>query len=314
MRRWVLILVGLLFVIWTVSTSLTQVQSHERAVIFQFGRILEHKPEQGLHIGWPWGIDRGELVPVGRVRTIKIGFDERDDKDDEVIPIGQLLTGDHNLINVQASINFRVRADEVEKYALQRDSVDGFVARAAESLLAEWIATQKVDDVIRQGKSLLPRFLKEHLPERLDRYDLGIEVESVSVPEVAPPKNVKDAFDRLGEAQTSIRTKEYQAQQDAASRLSAAESAKLTILREAKSYANEERTKAVAEAASFRTRLAQYREFARKNPDYLNTLWLDEVTRLFVKMREGRRVDLLDHYLSAEGLTITQFPLQPRKK
>ena len=53
MFRYVLYLAALAFAVWTVGTSFTQVQSHERGVIRRFGRILEHKPEQGLHIGWP---------------------------------------------------------------------------------------------------------------------------------------------------------------------------------------------------------------------------------------------------------------------
>ena len=50
------------------------------------------------------------------------------------------------------------------------------------------------------------------------------------------------------------------------------------------------------------------------NPDYLNALWLDDMTRLYGRMKEAGRIDVLDHYLSKEGLTITQFPLMPKKK
>jgi len=31
-------------------------------------------------------------------------------------------------------------------------------------------------------------------------------------------------------------------------------------------------------------------------------------------MKEAGRIELLDRYLTSEGLTITQFPLQPKKK
>ena len=65
MWRYVLLVLGIAFLIWTAATSLTQVQAHERAVIRRFGRILPDRPEQGLHIGLPWGIDRIDLVPVG---------------------------------------------------------------------------------------------------------------------------------------------------------------------------------------------------------------------------------------------------------
>jgi hypothetical protein len=38
------------------------------------------------------------------------------------------------------------------------------------------------------------------------------------------------------------------------------------------------------------------------------------MTRLFAKMQEAGRIDVLDHFLSGEGLNIMQFPLLPKKK
>ena len=42
--------------------------------------------------------------------------------------------------------------------------------------------------------------------------------------------------------------------------------------------------------------------------------WQDDMTRIYARMKEAGRIDVLDHYLSKEGLTITQFPLLPKKK
>jgi membrane protease subunit HflK len=310
MFRALLILIALAFAVWTVATSVTQVQSHERAVIRRFGRILETKPEPGLHIGLPWGIDRVDLAPVGRVRSITVGFDGREE---EAVPAGQMLTGDHNLVNVQASINYKIRDDEPERYVLQADNVDAFVARAADSLLAEWIGGRKIDDVLRRGKADLPRYLHEHLQDRLRKYDLGIDIEHASITRLDPPQQVKDAFDKLAQAQNSIDIKVKQASQDADQRRSAANAEAFKLDRSAKAYAHEERVKAIAEADSFQRRLAQYRELSAKNPDYLKTAWLDQMTRVFRQMKDGGQLDLLDHYLTGD-LSITQFPLTPKKK
>jgi membrane protease subunit HflK len=315
MFRYVLYLLGLLFVVWTAATSLTQVQSDERAVIRRFGRILEHKPEQGLHIGLPWGIDRVDRVKVGKVRSITVGFTDSQEKDDEVVPAGQMITGDHNLVNVQASINFKVRDREadMERFMLQQDDVDAFVARVAEALLAEWIGGRKVDDVLRTGKSELPRFLHEHLQHRLDPYGLGVEIEHASIIKLDPPDQVKADFDRIAQAQTAISTKVNQAQQEAGRRKDTASAEILAIDRRGKSYAREQAIGSVSEAANFLKRLDQYHKLKQANPDYLNTLWLDDMTRLYTRMKDAGRIELLDHFLASEGLTITQFPLQPRK-
>jgi len=309
-----LLYVGLfLFIIWTVGSSLTQVQSHERGVVRRFGRIMETKPQQGLYIGFPWGIDRVDLAPVGRVRTINVGFTEDKIEEDDAVPVGQMLTGDHNLVNVQASINFKVREADPEKYVLQQDNIDAFVARAAESLLAEWIGGRSVDDVLRNGKRELSEHLQSHLLKRLEDYELGIEIEQVSITTLGAPSQVKEAFERLSHAQTSIATKVSNAEQETNRKRNEASSKMHDMKLQAQAYANVERTNAAAEAASFRKRLAQYHELSRENPDYLNALWLDRMKRMFAKMRDEERIQLLDHFLTGE-LSITQFPLPAKKK
>ncbi len=311
--RYLLYFAGIAFLVWTAATSLTQVESHQRGVVRRFGRILDHKPTQGLHIGLPWGIDRVELAAVGRDRTITVGFRESSDGEEDVIPPGQMLTGDHNLVNVEASIDFRVSEDEPDKYVLQKDKIDAFVVRAAESLMAEWIAGRKVDDVLREGQAKLPRFLVDELPGRLKEYGLGIKIERVSA-KLAPPEPVRDAFNRLTQAEASIRTRENQAEQEANRKRDEAAAKIDQHRRQAETYALVERRDAKTEAANYRRRLDQYQTMVRTNPEYLNALWLDEMTRLYAKMREEGRIELLDHYLTSEGLSITQFPLLPKKK
>lgn len=312
MLRYLLVLFGLIFLVWTAATSLTRVESHQRAVIRRFGRILNEKPAQGLHIGLPWGIDRVDLVPVGRDRSLTVGFLDSEETTEDVMPPGQMLTGDHNLVNVQASINYRIRDDEADQYVLQQDQVDAFVARAAESLLAEWIAARNVDFVLRQGKSKLPEFVHQQLPGRLNEYQLGIEIGLVSI-KLETPTQVRAAFNRLAEAKTNIDTKVNKAQQEADRLDDLEKSEAFKIAQRADAYARIQTIAARADADSFKSRVNQYRELSAKNPDYLNAIWLDEMTRLYAKMREEGRIELLDHFLTSEGLSITQFPLHKKK-
>ncbi|MBI1830772.1 MAG: hypothetical protein HYR84_04895 [Planctomycetes bacterium] len=314
MIRYGLIVVGIVFAAWTAYTSLTQVRSHERAVIRRFGRILDHKPQQGLHIGLPWGIDRVDLAPVGRIRSITVGFNEKEERDDEVVPNGQMLTGDHNLVNVLASINFKVREEDMDRYVLQQDNIDAFVARAAESLLAEWFAGRRIDDVLRNGKHELPRFMLEHLPARMRDYRLGIEIEQASIIRLDPPDQVKSDFDKLAQAQTNIPTQINQAEEKANRNRSETKAEVKRIHDQAVTYAEIEIKNAYAEAGNFGRRLALYHDLSRDHPNYLNAVWLDEMTRMYARMKAAGRVELLDHFMSSEGLTITQFPLQPRKR
>src|SRR5256714_13277035 len=101
----VLLLVGYLL------TGVTQVRPGERAVVRRFGRVLQQKPDPGLWIGLPWGMDRVDRVAVDRIQSVTVGYQD-EVAVDAAIPAGQLLTGDHNLVNIQVTLYYKVRPDE----------------------------------------------------------------------------------------------------------------------------------------------------------------------------------------------------------
>src|SRR5438445_3834681 len=136
--RYLLALLALLFVASLLS-GVTQVRPGERGVVRRFGRVVD-KPGPGLWIGLPWGMDRVERIPIDLVRPVRVGYQPNPDDTGLTTPPGQLLTGDQNLVNVQVVLDYAVRDDQVEDYIVQAANVDGLVARAAEAMLAEWVA------------------------------------------------------------------------------------------------------------------------------------------------------------------------------
>src|SRR5206468_4467660 len=102
----------------TLLTAVTFVGPGEVAVVRRFGRILDDRPGPGLFLGLPWGMDQVDRVPVGRVKRVVVGLENKDDEEQSDTPAGQLLTGDHNLVNVQAEINYTVFEAQVDTYVL----------------------------------------------------------------------------------------------------------------------------------------------------------------------------------------------------
>jgi membrane protease subunit HflK len=316
MRRWVPGLLGSILLLYTLATSVTQVQPGERAVVRRFGRVAA-TPGPGLFFGLPWGMDRVDRVQVNRVRRVVVGDPLRgagDDDTDSRVPEGQLLTGDHNLINLQVEIYYTVQDAEVEKFVLQADRVDGLIALAAESALAEWVAGRNVDQVLLEGKAALPGWLVSEAARRLARYDLGIRFDDASVTHLYPPTEVKDAFDEVARAQTEIRTRLNRAEQEAERRVREADSEVFRMQRMTEAYCREQRLQARAEAENFTRRSNQYHELRKNNPQVLAGMWWDEMSRLFNSMRQNGRLDLLDNHLGPDGLDITQTPALPKKR
>ena len=273
MKRRTLFLLGLpaVLALGYAATGLYQVLPGEVAVVRRFGRVLPERPGPGLHLGLPWGMDRMDRVAVDQLRRVVVGYDPAGG--DKVMPAGQLLTGDHNLVNVQATIYYKVRPDEAADYVAQADRVDGLTARAAEAVMAEWVASRTVDEALLNGKVGLPAALKRDVQARIRGYGLGVEVLDAPVALIAPPDEVKSAFDDVAREQTRIETKVNNAEQEAESQWKQAQSYQFQKEQETAAYVSGRKLIARREADNFLDRLHKYQDGRRDNPAYLRQIW-----------------------------------------
>lgn len=303
----------ILVVLGTLMSCLTLVRSDERAVVRRFGRILPEKPEPGLLFSLPWGMDKVNLVSV-KDRTVTVGWTgvDADENSDGMTP-GLLLTGDHNLVNVQAVIEYRVVEEEVDRYVLAQEQVEPLIARAADAAMSQWLAGQEVDHAILKGKKGLQLFLRDRVAEWIVPYELGVRIDRASILLIDPPSKVLDYFHEVSQAHSSMETQINKARQDKARRLREAEEEEFRIASATTAYVREQELAAQADATNFQIRLAEYRRLRQENPNFLNYLWLDEVTRIYAQLWRSGRLDMLDHYLGGDSLNITQFPLQKKK-
>jgi membrane protease subunit HflK len=311
MRRILLGILAAAVVAYGLS-GVVEVRPGERAVVRRFGRVLDEKPGPGLWIGLPWGMDQVDRVPVERVQRVTIGFSDGDG-DGQSMPAGRLLTGDQNLVDVQAEIYFKVRADRLEDYVTHQDRIPALLARAAETVMGEWVAGRTVDEVLLNGKNALRPELTEGTRERIESYNLGVEVLDAQVALIAPPGQVKEAFDSVAQAQTRIATLLNQAEQDAEAKLRVAHSEAFRVEQLALAYASSQKLLAQRDAERFTTRLEQYRRGLKNNPFYLRQIWEEERGKLFAAMRESGQLGLLDDHLGADGLDLTVAPPLPKK-
>jgi modulator of FtsH protease HflK len=287
-------------------TGVAQIGPEERAVVRRFGKVVA-KPGPGLWIGLPWGIDRLDRVPTATVRRVTVGY-QPEAIDDSAMPAGQLLTGDQNLVNVQVAVDYALAEGEtaLEDYVMQCDHIDGVIAREAEAVMAEWVAGRTVDEVLLAGNAELPSRLVRQVQKRTEPYRLGVRISQASVAYLAPPEEVRSAFEEVNRAQTNIRTQEYRARQEEQARLRAASAEKFRLEQEARAAADAKLSQARAEAEAFGKRLESYRRLKVQNPDVLTAIWWDEMGRVLLSLKGRGRIDLLDNHLGADGLDITQ--------
>jgi len=310
--RW-LGIIGLAALAGYLLTGVRQIRPGERAVVTRWGRIVD-TPGAGLYVGLPYGIDRVDRIGVDSVRRVHVGFHPEFEDDALVSPPGQLLTGDHNLVNVQVAVDYAVTDSDATYYLMIQANADGVISRVAEAVIAEWIAGHKVDEILLSAKAKLPVYVRHRLQERLGPYRLGVAVQGASITYLHPPREVQPAFDKVTEAQAEIQTRENDAHQQAQVELRRAEAEANQIEKLSLAYQQEQLGLAHAEADAFRTRLAQYQKLSKNNPGYLNGIWWEEMGKLFTKLRENGRIDLLDHHLGPDGIDLTTLLASPDKK
>jgi membrane protease subunit HflK len=310
-KRIIFLVIGL-FLTASLLTAVKPIKPGERAVVRRFGRVTA-TPEPGLWIGLPWGLDRIDLVSI-QVRRVAVGYEKEMDEEVDAVPRGQFLTGDHNLVNVQAKLDFAADEDHLVDFVEQMDRAEGVLTRAAEGVLAEWLAGRKIDEVLIRGQADLPRYVIERTQERIADYRLGIRIHNANVSYLSPPQQVKSDFDEVTRAQTAIHTLENEAQQRRQEILRDADRARFDLQKRAEGYRTERLRLAQAEAERFTERLDTYRRLRKDNPNYLASIWWEEMGKLFATLKEAGRIDLLDNHLAADGLDITVFPTMPKKR
>src|SRR5713226_9098548 len=229
-KRIILAVIALLAAV-SLLTGLRPIKPGQRAVVRRFGRVVA-TPEPGLWIGLPWGLDRIDLVSV-QVRRVAVGHEKEMDEEADTLPSGQYLTGDHNLVNVQAKLDYAVDEDQLIDFVEQMDRVEGLLTRAAEAVLAEWLAARKIDEVLIRGQADLPLYMIERTQERIADYRLGIRIHNANVSYLSPPRQVKSDFDEVTRAQTAIHTLENEAHQRRQEILRDAERARFDLQRRA---------------------------------------------------------------------------------
>jgi modulator of FtsH protease HflK len=292
-------------------TGVAQIRPEERAVVRRFGKVVAH-PGPGLWIGLPYGIDRLDRVPTATVRRVPVGY--RPESSEET-PVGQFLTGDQNLVNVQVAIDYAVGdgTSDLEDYVAQKDRVDGVIAREAEAALAEWVSSRLVDEVLLTGNVALPGWLVRRVQQRVESQRLGVRVQQASVAYLAPPDEVRSAFEEVNTAQTAARAQEQRAHQEAGRLRRDTESSAYQTEQQALGTAATKKAMAHAEADAFVKRLEQYRKLKLNNSDVLVAIWWVEMGRVWEGFRNRGRVELLDAHLGPDGLDLTTI-VPPRKR
>ena len=261
----------------------------EQAVVRRFGRAAAPLREPGPHLGLPRGLDRVDRLKPREKKRIDVGLP---DATDGTLGTGasQFLTGDRNLVNLQASVQYTVK--EPAKYLFGTSSVDGLIAVSAEVTLTELLAVEPVDRVLTEGKRQLANRAVERLQAVVDDYGLGVDINSVDIGSVEPPAEVADSFDAVISALRQREQLVNEAAADASEILAAARTEETQEVDQAVAHRDGVVEAARGDAARFASLLAEYRRAPRLTA---TRLYLETISEILPRLRSKIIVDPGSH-------------------
>ena len=199
-----------LAVVMFLSTCFLVVPPGKQGLVTRFGAPVGHPRSEGLHLKLPFPIDRTEIVHSAAVRRIEIGFRTPPSGTDGnwLSPDGGtsaydeealFLTGDENLVDTKAVVQYRVLDPARYRYGFQ-DPDQTIQAQAIAELL-EVLAGRNIDGFYTDRRQEVEHTVEEGIRRRAQELNLGIEIVRFTILSVHAPAEVHAAFRDVASSQ-----------------------------------------------------------------------------------------------------------------
>lgn len=243
-----------------VWTSIFTVPSDSVAVVQRFGKYLKDVPP-GLHVRFPFGIDKATIVPVKRQLKQEFGFTTPGASDPYQSPRDgkretEMVTGDLNAALVEWVVQYRI-SDPV-KFLFEVREPSETLRYVSESVMREVVGDRTVDEVITIGRQEIETEALTKMQTLSTKYVMGISIDQVQLKNINPPQPVQDSFNEVNQAQQEKEKLINEARRDYNKVIPLADGEKDQRIREADGYRLKRVNEAEGDAARFEALLAEY--------------------------------------------------------
>lgn len=278
----VTIVVGVI-VLMILFSSFFQVDTEEVGVITRFGKFTR-TVDAGLNFKLPF-IEEVQKVPVERqlkeefgFRTVKAGVQTQysgGDYSDESL----MLTGDLNLGNVEWVVQYRI--SDPYKFLFEVRNPEKTLRDISESAMREIVGDRTVNEVLTVGRAEIANQAQQLIQRLCQEYATGIKVEQVVLQDVNPPDPVKEAFNKVNEAQQQKETLINQAKSEYNKVIPKARGQAEETIQKAKGYALERVNNSKGDVARFND---LYKEYVKAPEVTKRRIYLETMEKILPKL------------------------------
>lgn len=282
MRRVMIALAGLVLLIYA-AAGIYEVKPEESGVAYVFGRIVNPYVPSGIHWNFPPPLGRQVTMPTRLTQVMQVGYGGSTSSSANLSGPQQLwFTGGASIVEGRLDIQYSI--DKLDRFLLSHDDPEAYMRLIAERAVTRFLAGLHVDDILTTQRQALVRDVSAALQAGLDEYEVGIQVQDVSIVHLAPPLSggVSNSFRQVQSAR-SEREREMENARSGASQIrfdAQAEAETIRSQSQAERFARVEQARAEAE---------RFRALARESataPDVTRTrLYRDIVPDVLQRAR-----------------------------
>ena len=281
--RGVFLIAILAFMFW-IGSGIYFVQPDELGVVLRFGEyVRDAHPGPNYHLPYP--IETVLTPKVTRVNRIDIGMrvvaDTRRGGSSmlDVAEESLMLTGDENIVDVDFSVFWVIKADKgASQYLFNIQNPEGTVKAVAESAMREVVGRSEITPILTGARQNIETGVNELMQRTLDKYEAGVQITQVQMQKVDPPAQTIDAFREVQAARIGAESAQNEAQAYANRVIPDARGRSAQITQAAEAY----REQTVAEAKGQASRFVKvYEEYSKAPEVTRQRLYLETLERVF---------------------------------
>jgi len=291
-------IIALIAVFGWLMTGWYQVGPNEAGVEQVFGRMTA-LTGQGLHWNWPAPIGTVQKPGVTAIRQTPVGFVSAGGRGAQSRSLEHeslMLTGDENIIDIQATILWQVDFEPraITEGGEKREASVGIrnfvfnirrpeqtVKDAAEAALREIVGQRDFEVIRTSGRAEIEKEVQRHLQQLLDTYNAGVKVSAVQLQKVDPPAKVIDAFRDVQAARADRERAINEGQAYRNREVQRAEGQAQQIIRDGEAYKAERIALAEGQSRRF---LSVYEQYKQAKDITRQRIYLETMRDVLMKM------------------------------
>ncbi|KZZ85945.1 FtsH protease activity modulator HflK [Bacillus sp. SJS] len=292
-----------------VFTTWFTVDESDQAVIMTLGEVQDTVTESGLHVKWPWPIQKVEKLSK-ETFSLQFGYEEKDGDVKDFPAETKMITGDENIVLADMVVQWKI--SDPKKFLFSSEEPEEILYDSTSSSLRSIIGSSKIDDALTSGKADIEKEVQELLGELMAKYDIGISILAVKLQDVdLPNEEVRKSFTNVTDARETMNTKINEAKKYENQKREEALGEKDAIISKAQGDKTARIQKAIGETSKFNALFAEYKNAKELTQKRLILETIDQVlpnAQIYIMKDDGNTMKYLPLIDPSKG---AQTPAQP---